>query len=46
LNRYGVAKNAEKKFLSMLCSCIYYKDKSSRIRIFGRFLKIYDELNS
>lgn len=30
----------------MIQSCIVYKEKSSRIRLFARFLSVYDELSN
>lgn len=44
LNRYGILKNSEKKFLALMAGCQYYKHQSSRIRLFGRLLGLYDDL--
>ena len=44
-NRYGIKTIADKKFKQMICSCMKYKDKNARIRMFGRFLELYDNLS-
>ena len=36
---------ADKKFNQLIYSSIKYKDKSPRIRMFGRFLELYDNLS-
>ena len=43
-NKYGLQKVAEKKFYSMLAGCVQFKKTNSRIRLFGRFLNLYEEL--
>lgn len=43
--KFGLTKIAERKFISLLSSCLFYKDQSSRVRIFGRLLGLYDNLN-
>jgi len=45
LNRYAILKISEKKFISLLSACIHYRNQSSRIRMFGRFLCLYDDLS-
>ena len=42
--RYGLKAVADKKFNQLMYSSIKYKDKSPRIRMFGRFLDLYDSL--
>jgi hypothetical protein len=44
--KYGEGKIAEKKFTSLLIGCLQYKGQSSRIRIFGRFLRLYNSLSN
>jgi hypothetical protein len=44
--RYGLKAVADKKFNQLMYSSIKYKDKSPRIRMFGRFLDLYDSLSS
>jgi hypothetical protein len=43
--RYGLKNVADKKFKQIVCSCLKYKDKNPRIKMFGRFLELYDPLN-
>jgi len=43
-NKYGLQKVAEKKFYSLLAGCVQFKKVNSRIRLFGRFLSLYEEL--
>lgn len=42
--RYGLKTVADKKFNQLIYSSIKFKDKSPRIRMFGRFLELYDSL--
>lgn len=42
--KYGMPKVIETKYTQLLSSCIKYKS-IKRIYIFGRFLKLYDELS-
>ena len=42
--RYGLKNVADKKFKQIVCSCLKYKDKNPRIKMFGRFLELYDPL--
>ena len=45
-NKYGILKIAEKKFLALMNGCKQAKDnnQSIRVRLFGRFLGLYSEL--
>lgn len=44
-NKYGPGKIAEKKFMQIAASCIKYKH-IKRVKLFGRFLKLFDELDN
>lgn len=44
--RYGLKSVADKKFIQLINSSIKFKDKSPRIRMFGRFLELYDNLTA
>lgn len=44
MQKYGLKNVAEKKFCQLLGSCIIQKDTLPRIRLFGRFLEVYNEL--
>ena len=44
--RYGLKTVADKKFNQLIYSAIRFKDKSPRIRLFGRFLDLYDSLTA
>ena len=46
LFRYGLQKVTDKKFISLLNGCLIYKQQSSRVRIFGRLLGLYDSLSN
>ena len=42
--RYGMQTMANKKFSQIIGSCLKYKDKNPRFRLFGRFLQLYEPL--
>eukprot|EP00347_Sterkiella_histriomuscorum_P010195 403377241 len=44
LNKYGLKNVAEKKFRQMISSCLSLKDQLPRIRLFGRFIELHNEL--
>lgn len=44
MNKYGLKAVAEKKFMQVISSCILLKDTLPRIRLFGRFLEVFEEL--
>lgn len=44
--RYGLHHVAERKFVSVLSACLFYQNQSARVRLFGRFLGVYDALTS
>ena len=44
--RYGLKKVADKKFHQVICSTLKNQDRSPRIRLFGRFLELYDNLST
>jgi hypothetical protein len=43
-HRYGLKQVADKKFTQVIHSVLKYKDKSPRVRMFGRFLELFDNL--
>ena len=43
-NRYGLKNVADKKFTQFIGSILKFKDKLPRLRLAGRFLQLYDEL--
>ncbi|CDW88315.1 ef hand family protein [Stylonychia lemnae] len=44
LNKYGLKNVAEKKFKQMISSCVCQKGNLPRIRLFGRFIEVHNEL--
>lgn len=44
--RYGLKKVADKKFNQVICSTLKNSDRSPRIRLFGRFLELFENLSS
>ncbi|CDW78073.1 ef hand family protein [Stylonychia lemnae] len=44
MQKYGLKNVAEKKFIQLIGSCILQKESHPRIRLFARFLEVYDEL--
>lgn len=42
LNKFGIQKAAERKFLQIIGGCLKYAD-CLRIKMFGRFIGLYDE---
>ena len=42
--RYGMQTMANKKFAQIIGSCLKYKEKNPRFRLFGRFLQLYEPL--
>jgi hypothetical protein len=44
MHKYGLSKVGERKFLSLFATCIQYRQTSPRVRIFGRFLGLYEPL--
>ena len=42
--RYGMQTMANKKFAQIIGSCLRYKEKNPRFRLFGRFLQLYEPL--
>lgn len=45
-HRYGLKAVADKKFTQVICSTIKYKDRNPRIKLFGRFLELFDNLSA
>lgn len=45
LNRYGIKKIADMKYIQFLETCCFYSDVS-RIQMFSRFLKLFDKLEN
>ena len=43
-NRYGLKNVADKKFTQFIGSILKFKDKLPRLKLAGRFLQLYDEL--
>lgn len=46
MQKYGLKNVAEKKFVQLISSCIAQKNQLHRIRLFGRFLELYDDLSA
>jgi hypothetical protein len=44
MQKYGLKNVAEKKFTQLLSSCIIQQHSLHRIRLFGRFVEVYNEL--
>jgi len=45
LNRYGIKKIADTKYMQFLETCCFYAD-TYRIQMFSRFLKLYDKFEN
>jgi hypothetical protein len=45
MQKYGLKNVAEKKFVQLISSCIAQKNKLHRVRLFGRFLELYNDLS-
>ena len=45
LNRYGIKKIADTKFMQFLETCCFYSD-NYRIQMFSRFLKLFDKFEN
>jgi len=46
MHKYGLKNVAEKKFLQVISTCILQAHSVPRIRLFGRFLEIQNDLSS
>mmetsp|Transcript_1337 Transcript_1337/g.843 ORF Transcript_1337/g.843 Transcript_1337/m.843 type:complete len:243 (+) Transcript_1337:1135-1863(+) len=44
MHKYGLKNVAEKKFLQVISTCILQGPQVPRIRLFGRFLEVFDDL--
>ncbi len=44
MQKYGLKNVAEKKFSQLIGSCILQQNQLHRIRLFGRFIEIYNDL--
>lgn len=44
MQKYGLKNVAEKKFAQVIASCLVFETYYPRIKLFGRFLEVYEEL--